>query len=391
MGFIRRLAELSYQPVGWLRAAITDSGREREGVIQAAKMAGAAVVSWLIAREIGPSQSFIAPYAAVFLMSETVLRSLLGVAQQLSALVLGVLLAFVSIKVTGEPVLAMGLAVFLGMLIGQWHQFGGSGVWIGITALLMLGYGTADQQGFLLLRVGESAIGAGIGAAVNIFVLPPVHLRDTQYAARELSREVGSLVRGFAESIRADLSRYDPRSWLRRARAMQFSVRKADDAARRAREGARFNPRWHLPRRHVRSTSPARYLAAIGALQVIVDQVQRMAEALAWLQRMQDTDAPLESPFKERFAGALDDLAAAIDGYERLPVLDSGSLDRRLAALLGWIRDERVALGERSQRDSGDGIIGVRGVETTLLLALEQAGHAISDDYARRDNQSVER
>ncbi len=61
-------------PARWVRQAVRESGREREGSIQAAKMAVAAVIAWLVAQQVDPSQSFIAPYAAVFMMSETVYR-----------------------------------------------------------------------------------------------------------------------------------------------------------------------------------------------------------------------------------------------------------------------------------------------------------------------------
>src|SRR4051794_15967438 len=71
------------------------SGRDREGLVQAAKMAVAAVVAWLAARQLGGPQSFIAPYAAVLIMNGTVYRSLVDAARQVTTVVLGVLVAFV--------------------------------------------------------------------------------------------------------------------------------------------------------------------------------------------------------------------------------------------------------------------------------------------------------
>ncbi|WP_245782919.1 MULTISPECIES: FUSC family protein [Amycolatopsis] len=349
-------------PGSWLLRALRVPGREREALVQAGKMALAAVVAWQLARVLLPSpQSFIAPYAAVFLMAETVYRSLTNAAQQLVTLMLGLVLAYAGANLLPQPLLAMGVTVFLGMLVGQWHRLGSSGVWVGVIALLMIAGGTADSGAYLLERLGETVLGAGVGVAVNMLILPPVHLRHTRRTGSLLAGEIRELLSSIADDLGGDWDLDTARSWLRRARTLDQTVRRAEEAVSWGRESTRFNLRWRFQARRNRSPVPSRIESSIGLLGEVSAQVQRIAEALV-------TEEPLDSAFTQRFADLLHGLAQAIANYEES--LDQGaeSLRERLDPvhekqrdLVQWVYEGRTLSAEARQ------------TEDALLLAVSRA------------------
>lgn len=249
----------------WRWAREWASVRHREVLIQAAKMTLAAVVAWLLARQIHEPQSFIAPYVAVFLISETVYRSIMDATRQLSAIVLGVVLAFGVITLIPQQVIALAVAVFVGMLVGQFGWLRDSGIWVGVVALLMVTSRTADDPWFLAYRVVESLIGAAAGTAVNLLVLPPVHLRKAERVVSDISSEINNLLSDLSEGIRREWQGWATTSWLAQARDLDRTVYRAREAVGQGYESTRFNPRWYGTARQQRR-HPAASWSAIDTL-----------------------------------------------------------------------------------------------------------------------------
>lgn len=268
--------------VSWPVRAWTRSGREREAVVQAAKMAVAAVAAWLLARAVIPAaQSFMAPYAAVFLMTTTVYRSFTSAVQQTLALLAGLAIAYLTSLAVPLPVVALGVAVFIGMVLGQWHRFGTSGIWTGVTALLMICYGKADDLRYLAYWMAEILLGSAIGVAVNMLVLPPMHLRRTHEAVDALAGELRDLLRAISDGLREQCDEATTASWLRQARLLDATVRRADEALGQGRESLRWNPRWLVRRRRDRDWHPGLTESPLRTLTEVSEQVKRMAEALS--------------------------------------------------------------------------------------------------------------
>ncbi|GHF47589.1 uncharacterized membrane protein YgaE (UPF0421/DUF939 family) [Amycolatopsis bartoniae] len=349
-------------PGDWLLRALRVPGREREALVQAGKMALAAVLAWLAARVLLPSpQSFIAPYAAVFLMAETVYRSFTNAAQQLVTLMFGLVLAYLGATLIPVPLLAMGVTVFLGVLIGQWHRLGSSGIWVAVVSLLMIAGGTANSGVYLLERLGETVLGAVAGVVVNMVVLPPVHLRHTREAGVVLAGEIRELLGSIADDLREDWDVETARSWLRRARTLDHTVRRADEAMIAGRESTRFNLRWQLLARRNRSPLTSAMAESITTLAEVSAQVQRIAEALV-------TEEPMDPAFTQRFADLLERLSQAVACYEE-------SLDQRVEAL-----PERLDALHAKQRELAQWVwegrtlsTEARQTEDALLLAVSRA------------------
>ncbi|MGW4487410.1 FUSC family protein [Amycolatopsis sp. NPDC004368] len=229
-------------PVGWLTRAVRVPGRERRVLVQAAKAAFAATGAWLLATLVlHLPQPFLAPYAAVFLVETTVYRSVRGWVQQVGAVAAGVVLAGLAGHVIPWPAVALGLAVFVGLLIGSWRRFGESGVWVGVTGMLLIAYGT--PAALLGDRLVETALGAAIGAAVNALIFPPLSGRRLVEAVDALAGALGDLLATTARLIRTEEPPEDVEDWLGEARELRSLVAVTTEAVQQTREERVLNLR----------------------------------------------------------------------------------------------------------------------------------------------------
>ncbi|WP_329063609.1 FUSC family protein [Amycolatopsis sp. NBC_01480] len=235
-------------PAGWLARAVRVRGQERHTLIQAAKAALAATAAWLIAtRALQLTQPFLAPYAAVFLVETTVYRSLRSWAQQVGSVTAGVLLAWVAARLVPWPTVTLAVVVFAGLLAGSWRRFGSSGVWVGVTGLLVVSYGTEQNLDLLGDRLLETALGAAVGLAVNALVFPPLHGDRLAAAADRLGQALAGLLETTAELVRRDEPPEDVDEWLAEARDVRSLVGAARDALGLTREGRYLNLRSRGP------------------------------------------------------------------------------------------------------------------------------------------------
>lgn len=318
-----------------LRAELAFSGRGREAVVQAAKMAVAAVVAWSVARLFDETQSFIAAYSAVFMMSGTVYRSLCDAARQVGTVVLGVLVAFGAAALTPWPTAELAVAVFAGMVVGRWHRLGRDGIWVGVIALLMVTYGAAGDPAFLALRVAEVLFGATVGAVVNALVMPPLYLRQAGDAVARLSGEIAELLDSMAEGLAGDWDEYDARRWRTVARQLEAAVRNAEEAVGEGRESMLFNLRsvWS------RETRPVVQGEALSTLYEVAEQLRQLTQTLVTAEEPDNEVPETGRVFNESLAELLTVLAGAVRAHH------ARDLDREtLTAALDRARARRAAL-----------------------------------------------
>ncbi|MGO1051234.1 FUSC family protein [Crossiella sp. CA198] len=252
--------------------------RERQFWIQSAKTALATVLAWFVAAWLlGVPHPFLAPYAAFFVVNETIYRSFANGAQQLGALLAGVLLAFAAGELIPWPLLALGVVVPVGLVVGRSRIFGDDGQWVAVTALLMLTYGMATEEQYLLTRVGESALGVLIGAAVNLLVLPPAHLRSARRALANLATDLAGLAGDMAGQ--PETRAWD---WARRADRLCEQARAAQRTNRRDAESARWNPG------HPSRAEAGGRAAALHALGRVAEELRHQADTRRDLPEGQD-------------------------------------------------------------------------------------------------------
>ena len=164
--------------------------------MQIAKSAGAAVVAWQVATvALHSHQPFLAPLAALITVHATVYQSVRGAAQHVLAVLAGVLLAFLAARTLGVEWYSLGLVLVVALVIARWQRLGDSALQVPTTALLALTIAGGVRDTALEARVVETLVGAVIGAATNLLVLPPVHLRSSRDAIASIASGVARLLR----------------------------------------------------------------------------------------------------------------------------------------------------------------------------------------------------
>ncbi|MEU5598320.1 aromatic acid exporter family protein [Streptomyces sp. NPDC020298] len=182
-------------------AAWRGPGRERDLVVQSLKAAGAALLAWLAASGMGDPLAMMAPWVALLMVQATVYSSLRQATQQLAAICIGTVLASAAHAVAGNTTGALVLSLPLLMLLANWSRFGEQGVYGATTAVFTLASGSVSAAS-VGHRLGQAALGAVIGVAVNAFVLPPIHLRDVRENLGGLAREAGDVLCEIASGLR---------------------------------------------------------------------------------------------------------------------------------------------------------------------------------------------
>ncbi|MEV7736102.1 aromatic acid exporter family protein [Streptomyces sp. NPDC088921] len=229
------------------RAACRGPGRERDLLVQSLKASAAAILAWLVAGVwMGDPMALMAPWVAVVLVQATVYCSLMQAARQFTAICAGAVLASLALAVTGNTLGAVALSVPLLMLLANWPRFGDQGIYGATTALFTLSTGAADISA-VGHRVGQAALGAVIGIAVNAFVLPPIHLRDVRENLAALAREAGDVLYTVAGDLRD--GEWDAQGWSHASARLERRLAALRSARGWSRESLRLTA---APRRAVR-------------------------------------------------------------------------------------------------------------------------------------------
>jgi uncharacterized membrane protein YgaE (UPF0421/DUF939 family) len=282
-GIARGNARLRPQ-LKWLRAPL----------LQAAKTAAAAALSWFVAADvIGNNLPVFAPLAAVLTVQVTVWDSVSRGVQRVLGVIVGVLVAFGLARLMGVHIWSVALVVFLSWIAGQLLRLGTQGaVQVPVTALLVLVLGTTTS-GYAWDRVVDTFIGAGIGVAISLIAFPRAHLPEAQSEVRGLARQLATLLHEIATGLR----RPDGGSSARLADARRLSeeAERTATTTHNSVAATRWNPAGYRDR-------PAAEELEMGlkTLNTVERATRGIARALA--------DAPADFCLPPDVAGMLGDL-----------------------------------------------------------------------------------
>lgn len=223
------------------RAAWRGPGRERDLVVQSLKAAGAALLAWLVARVwLGDPMALMAPWVALVLVQATVYSSLLQAGRQFAAICVGALVASGAQAITGDTTGALALSIPVLVLLSNWPRFGDQGIYAATTAVFTIATGTVSATA-VGHRLGQAALGAAIGVAVNALVLPPVHLRDVRENLAALVRDTGELLHTLAADLRqGEWDGQTAADWLAATARLQRRLDALDSARGWSRESLRL-------------------------------------------------------------------------------------------------------------------------------------------------------
>ncbi|MEV7044366.1 FUSC family protein [Amycolatopsis sp. NPDC051061] len=342
-------------PVGWFARALRVPGRERRILVQTAKATLAATAAWLLATLVLKlPQPFLAPYAAIFLVEATVYRSLRGWIQQVGSVATGVLLAAVAGQLIPSQAVALAVVVFVGLLAGNWRRFGDSGVWVGVTGMLLISYGTARDPALLGDRLLETAIGAAIGVAVNTLIFPPLYGERLATATDRLATALAGLLESLSDLVRRD-DPGDLDDLVTQAQDTRSQVVVAEEAVGLTREGRMLNLRRGRPESGAHHERPLRTLIALWpAVAQLISAVRTTAA-----RREQH---PFEYPWRDA-RDALADLVHLLAGAVQAVAVAGEPVD------LDGCRALLEKLEERLVTADEDGVPARLGLSTMTLPA----------------------
>jgi uncharacterized membrane protein YccC len=234
---------IRFEAVAVLRRVISIP-TDRSVWLQIAKAAVASAAAWQLARvTTGTTAPIFAPLAAMLTVQATVLESVRTGLQRTIGVATGVVLAFVLASALGVHWWSVGVLVFIGLLVGQSLNLGTQGATqIAVSALLVLVLSSGGNS-YAIARVLDTLIGAAVGVVVSLLIAPPLHVRDSGTAIRELAEAQAAVLTAIAEALRSSWPGKDSHKRLEHARALNARVVRTGEEVDRGNASVRYNMR----------------------------------------------------------------------------------------------------------------------------------------------------
>jgi uncharacterized membrane protein YgaE (UPF0421/DUF939 family) len=356
--------------VRFAHSAVATNGREREVLTQILKAGAAAVLAWAVAdRLLQLPLPYVAPLAAMLMVSTTVYRSVLSGVRRVVAVAIGVVLALLVANWAPSKELAMAIVLPVTLLLGQWRRLGDQGLYSAFAALFMITFGQ-PEGGYVLYRLLETGLGVVMGTAINLLVFPPVHVRSVRDAAQRAAGDASQLLRDIADGLRADWSEEDARIWARRAAGLDDRVSELRETLRLGRESLRFNPRKRVTGK---SEPVSRYRPVTERIDRAAESVQTITDALSDAAVDRDSDNALTPQFLARYSALLHSAAATLGTQlsGRATENNPARQDQPTTPMSEQLVDVEQQLARQNSRPATPG----QEVGGSLLLAARQLAH----------------
>jgi uncharacterized membrane protein YccC len=248
----------------------------RSPILQVLKTSIAVIAAWVLCAAIFPGAAPIfAAIAALIVVQPSVNQSLAKGIERSVGVILGVVLAYGVGFVFGNQWWVVLAAVVLSLLAAWALKLGpGSANQIPISAMLVLTMGTLVPA-YAAERIIETIIGAGIGLAVNIAIVPPVLLRPAHLAVARLGREVAASMDRLGLVLHEPSTPAQLQEMLAKARTLRGLREAAEDAVARGDESLTLNPRHGRHRRVLQHD-----VEVLSRLGILVTRVLGMSRAV---------------------------------------------------------------------------------------------------------------
>ncbi|WP_461016983.1 FUSC family protein [Streptomyces daliensis] len=319
-----------------LKRAKEHSGPERDTLFLLFKSAVAGVLAWALAQYAFASpQPTYAPFTALLVVQSTAYRSLLQSVRYVIAVVLGVLAAGAVGPTLGENAAAFAVMLGLTLAVGRWNRLGSQGIQVSVAGVFAYNALSGTHEQMLWQIILMALLGAGVGIAVTLLLLPPLRYRAATQGVHEISHTVATLLNDIARGLGEGLPERDVvADWLHRARRLDASVDSARYAVESGAESVVYNPRRLLPRNTL-PTSFAGYRTFVEALARASEQIRSICYGL--LRIIDDESGPTPGDdFLCPYADLLGTLSRAVgqigaheDGQHRRNPFDQALEDGR--------------------------------------------------------------
>jgi uncharacterized membrane protein YccC len=261
----------------------------------------------------------------------TVYRTFSRGLRQVTSAVVGVVLAWGVGNALGLDTLSVAVVLVLGLAVGALPWFADEATAAAATALVVLTTGFSGDDSALLDRLGDTAIGIGVGLLVNAAVWPPLRRRTAIAAMNRIDDQIGALLVDMSDGLIAQRTDDEVDDWVDRTRSLDGDLDHAWALVRQAQESGRMNPRRSA--RELRD--PGQWRNLLRRLEQAVADTRSMARTLGYHSASQDQWDP---GFRDRWPRLLGDVGRAVaaadpgairSARERLNILvvDAGDLD----------------------------------------------------------------
>lgn len=334
----------------------------QETATQAAKAGIAALLAWFVAAHLLHfPQSYLAPWVALVVVRPTVHWSVLTGLRQVAGVVLGVMVALVSVSLMPGKELALAVAVPAAFLVSHWPRLGDQGLYVPFTAMFLVAVDSVEGP-IVLFRLLETGIGAAIGMSVNLLLAPPVRTMAVHDRVERDAAAMAGLLRDIAAGVREGRDAGDD-SWSARVRHLDERFAHARASLGRSHDSLRLNPRSSETHLH-------ESIAWTEAALDLIQRVNRSVRALADLLDDGDRDGLPDPSLDPAFAH---ECAALLEAF-------ADTCERRLAAQTAQDtgpEEPESALRERFDRlertASTPGLDPVTGeAQAALLVAVRR-------------------
>jgi len=248
----------------------------RSSLLQVLKTSVAVIVSWVLCSLLfSQAAPIFAAIAALLVVQPSVNQSIAKGLERSVGVILGVVLAYGIGFVFGRSAWVVLAAIVLALVFSWALKLGpGSANQIPISAMLVLSLG-ALQLNYAVDRILETIIGAAIGLAVNVLIVPPVLLQPAHLAVARLARELAAAMERLADSLSVSTASADLDSMLVKARTLRATRDTAMDAVARGAESLTLNPRRSRHRTVLEGDA-----LLLGRLTILVTRVLGMTRAV---------------------------------------------------------------------------------------------------------------
>lgn len=348
--------------------------RNSETILITLKSAVAATAAWTVAFPVlHLSFPAFAPFSAVLLVQVTVYRTLHQSLLYVLAVMLGVAVQSGLGFALGPHIWTFAAICLCTLVIGRWRRLENQGQQVVVAALFAYSaFVTATSGGQRLVQLGMIvalvALGATIGATVNLVFFPPMRYRGVEYSIEQLTRTLAGMLFDICEV----LSEGAPESgkaqtWQQRVRDFQASVEQGRDAVAHAQESVRLNPR-RLVTPH--PTEFTYNLAVINTLGRAGEQLLAITQGLERVESGEELTRE-QRAFLHDYAALLYNAARAVDDLSAIDqVRHHGEVDQ----LTDHIREGKQQY-ERLSREAAESRLDVPGswpVYGGLLIDAER-------------------
>jgi uncharacterized membrane protein YgaE (UPF0421/DUF939 family) len=219
-----------------VRDALTIEGATMRRLV---KTTVAATLAWEVAALVNSPRPVLAPLGAILVVQVTVRSSFSRSIQLTVAVTIGLGGALLLGHVLGLHWWSVGLAILLGLVVGELLRLGPFSAQAAVSALLALSLGST----YGYERLVDTAIGALIGVLVNALIAPPTYVQEASQALRRVGDDLSVLLDDVAAGLHGQPDLSTVQRWLARAREISASLSAADSTVNQGEESLRFNHR----------------------------------------------------------------------------------------------------------------------------------------------------